>query len=603
MIETMNKRSSVSFGPALFVLVALGLGCSSVRPSATVSAPEHVVIVATADLHGALEGTVEKIEGTAGKAIHRGGLDVFAGYVANLRAAHPDHVLLIDAGDEFQGTLASNVTEGESVVEAFNAIGYTAAAVGNHEFDFGPAGPDPVARRPGQDPLGALKRNIERARYKFLAANIREKATGGRPAWVNPSTIVRIGSVRIGIIGLITPTTRSVTNPLNVQALEFTDPVAETVEAAAELRKAGVDAIVVVAHMGGTCRSVRDPAASDSCDQEAESFRFARRIPPGTVDLFLGGHTHREVRHVIQGLPITQPLSHGRSFSVTDLWVNPATHRTLSDKTVLRPHVPVCREVYSGTESCDPRRAPKGAFELTAAFYEGKPVVPDAHVAQVMAPYIEQVSTRKREPLGFAAQASFTRGPDESTLGDLVTDALRDAVPRAEFAFTNSGGLRADLRAGDLTYGDFFEVLPFDNYLAKLVLTGAELREMLRLGTNGEHGVFQVSGLKVVADRRAGARPGEELRVTRADGSPLDDAALYIVATTDFLAVGGDGLDAILSHIPAERVSILYARGMLRDELIPVLRKRGESGPLKPAKDGRLTILREPASENILRPR
>ncbi|MEO6324297.1 MAG: 5'-nucleotidase C-terminal domain-containing protein, partial [Thermoanaerobaculia bacterium] len=596
--------------------VAVSPGCVSTAraprpsqgaPAASAGAPsaalslEHVVIVSTADLHGALEGTDDRIEGASGKTLHRGGLDVFAGYVANLRAANPGRVLLLDAGDEFQGTLASNVSEGESVVQAFNLIGYTAAAVGNHEFDFGPSGSDSFARQPDQDPLGALKRNVERARYQLLSANIREKKTAARPSWLRPSTIVKVGSARIGIIGLITPITRSVTNPLNVQTLDFTDPVDETVAAAAELRKAGADAVVVVAHMGGSCSTVKDPAVTDSCDQEAESFRFARRIPAGTVDVFFGGHTHREVRTVLQGLPITQALSHGRAFGVTELWVNPRTHRALPERTVLRPHVPVCREVYAGTESCDPRKPPAG-FELTPARYEGQPVVPDAAVARVMAPFIEQVAAQKRQPLGFSAEARFPRGHnDESVLGDLLTDALRDAVPGADFAITNSGGMRSDLKAGELTYGDIFEVLPFDNYLARLVLTGAELREVLRLGTNGEHGIFQVSGLRVSADWRKDSRAQERLRVTKADGSPLEDAALYTVATTDFLALGGDGLESVIGRMPRERVVILYDRGLLRDELIPALKKRGAAGPFKPVRDGRLTLLKDPGGETEAR--
>lgn len=569
-------------------------GCAGSRPGLGNSAAplEHLVLVATADLHGALEGADEKIEGHLEQTIHRGGVDVLAGYVANIKAAHPGRVLLLDSGDEFQGTLVSNVTEGESVVMAFNALSYDAAAVGNHEFDFGPQGPDTVAGS-NQDPLGALKVNIARAHYKVLAANIREKTSGRRPGWALPSTLVRMGAARIGIIGLITPTTPTVTNPLNVRTLDFTDPVPAAVAVAAELRARGADAVVVVAHMGGSCRNFDDPNDASSCDQESEAFRFARAIPPGTVDLFFGGHTHREVRHVVNGLPIAQALSSGRSFAVAELFVDTKAHRAVRQRTVLRPLVPLCREVYSGTGSCNPRLPPPGALALVPPVYEGKPVVPVAAIARLVAPYVARVAERRNQPLGIRTSKPFSRRNGESALADLLTDALREGVPGSDFAFLNSGGFRADLRAGDLKYGDLFEVIPFDNLVAQLRLTGAELREIIRLGTYGEHPFLKVSGLKVVVDRRKGVSPDQEVQVLRSDGTPLDDSALYTVVTSDFLVIGGDGLDKVIGRLPPERMTMLYDRGFLREVIIDALKVQAARGPLSPKRDDRLTVLRD----------
>src|SRR6185436_677665 len=109
----------------------------------------------------------------------------------------------------------SNVFEGEPVVKGYNAIRYSAAAVGNHEFDYGPAGPDTVARTADQDPLGALKKNAAMATFPFLAANVTEKATGRTPSWAKRYTMVNAGGAKIGIIGLSTPDTPTVTMPQN----------------------------------------------------------------------------------------------------------------------------------------------------------------------------------------------------------------------------------------------------------------------------------------------------------------------------------------------------------------------------------------------------
>src|SRR5687767_5145405 len=131
------------------VLFLLASACSSVPPPAP--APVHVVIVGTTDLHGWFNGHVESPPG-GGEGVLWGGLPALASYIDALRAENGGRVLVVDSGDMFQGTLESNLFEGEAVVRGYNVIGYTAAALGNHEFDFGPVGPDSVVRTPGDDP-------------------------------------------------------------------------------------------------------------------------------------------------------------------------------------------------------------------------------------------------------------------------------------------------------------------------------------------------------------------------------------------------------------------------------------------------------------------
>src|SRR5687767_975498 len=130
-----------------------------------------LTVIGTNDLHGAVDR-----------------LPILAGYVANMRAkraADGGEVLLVDAGDMFQGTLASNLTEGSPVVAAYNLIGYDAAAIGNHEFDFGPAGPKATAVTAAEDPRGALRARAKEAKFPFLMANVLDRDTGKRPKWDN----------------------------------------------------------------------------------------------------------------------------------------------------------------------------------------------------------------------------------------------------------------------------------------------------------------------------------------------------------------------------------------------------------------------------------
>src|SRR5215216_247040 len=177
-----------------------------------------ISIVATTDLHG---GVLPRGE--------RGGLAMFGGYVRNLRAARTADgggLLLVDSGDMFQGTLESNLNEGAAVVRAYNGLGYAAAAIGNHEFDYGPAGPNETPRAPGEDPRGALKARAAQARFPFLAANTIDSATGAPVAWPNvkPSAVVVVRGVKIGLIGVTTIDTAAQTIAANLPGLTF-DPL------------------------------------------------------------------------------------------------------------------------------------------------------------------------------------------------------------------------------------------------------------------------------------------------------------------------------------------------------------------------------------------
>jgi 5'-nucleotidase len=572
-----------SFPLVLFLLAA---ACTStVRQPAPLV---HVVVVGTTDVHGWFNGHVEAPPG-GGEGVLWGGLPSLASYVETLREQNRGRVLLVDSGDMFQGTLESNMFEGEAVIRGYNVLGYTAAAVGNHEFDFGPVGPDAIARKAGDDPLGALKRNADLAMFPLLSANMVEKATRKTPAWAKRYTMVGVGGARVGIIGLSTPDTPNVTMAVNVAALDFTDPVAATLEAARELRGQGADAIIVIAHIGGRCTKMDEPHALDSCDRNAEAMTYLEKLPAGTIDAFFAGHTHSNMGHYVNGVPTLQGLPMSREFSTLDLWIDTDQNRVT--KSEIRPHTMICSFVYEGTVQCDPRLAPKGA-RLVPRTFGGETVVPDGRVAQAIDPYLRRVAAKRDEELGIRTDALFTRAySTESPLGNLIADAMRRATG-ADVAMMNSGGIRSELPRGDLTYGDIFAVSPFDNYPAMVIMSGSQLIEMLRHTTTGSRGIMQVSGVKYTFDA---SKKGLERFVdaTLEDGRPIETEKTYSVIMPDFIAMGGDGSESVMAAIPKDRVTIFYA-SPIRDLLVAEL-KKSNGAPLEPKVDGRITVLNQPA--------
>ncbi len=529
------------------------------------AAPQFVTlsIVGTNDLHG---GVLPR-DG-------RGGLALLSGYLRNLRAARARDgggVLLLDAGDMFQGTLESNITEGASVVAVYNALGYAAAALGNHEFDFGPIGPSATPRGSADDPRGALKARASEARFPFLAANLVDAASGGTPRWANlqPTVMVEAAGVKVGVIGLMTRGALTATLPSNVEGLAVA-PLAETIrEHATTLRAQGAVAVVVVAHAGGRCSRFDRPEDLASCEPASEIFTVARELPRGMVDVIVAGHTHAGIGHQVEGIAITEAFTGGRAFGRVDLSIDRRSN-TVTARRSFAPRDSCAREDPE-TRTCDPEAE---AGTMAQAEYENAPVVPDDAIDQVLAPAVAQVRALKAQALGTVLDTPIRRLTPVSPLGHLVTDALLASVPGADLALNNSsGGLRADLPAGQLTYGRIYEVMPFDNVVVTVRLTGRQLREVFGAHLQKTRRIIGFSGIRVQARC---SNSSLDVALIRPSGIPVEDGDPLLVVVSDFLATGGDGiLDPVL---PAEGFPVDPAAPLVRDVLVEYLKEL--RGPL-----------------------
>ena len=535
----MREAQDVVWNPLTRSLRArLGGACVAlVLASAGTAADEITLsIVGTNDLHG------HSFTDDQG----RGGLTVLGGFVENLRAARATDggaVLVLDAGDTFQGGIESNLSEGLMVVDAYNAIGYAALAIGNHDFDYGSVDPRGPAAQwlPQQlrgieaaDLQGALKAAAARARFPFLAANILDAATGQPVRWPNvvPSTIVNAAGVRVGLIGLMTETGLRQTLAAHVQGLA-TSPLAATVAREARaLRERGAELVVLAAHAGGWCAETGDPHDLESCDEGSEIFRLARELPAGTLQAIVAGHTHGTVAHFVDGIPITSVPSFGTHFGRMDLTFDTAQRRVI-DARIHAPQ-PICTRTDVGGECAV---APAGA----GVEYEGRPVVPSARVAAAIEPELQRVRELRAGALGVVADTPIERaaGP-ESALGNLFADAVRAAVPGAEVALSygpGRGGLRADLPSGALTFGHVYDVFPFDNRITRLTLTGDQLAlvlaDQLPQLVDGRRGLLAVSGVRVAVSCERGLA---RLRLTRESGVGVQPEDQVVVAATSFSA-------------------------------------------------------------------
>ena len=195
-------------------------------------------------------------------------------------AAEGGGVLLVDSGDMFQGTLESNLGEGQAMVAGYNALGYAAAAIGNHEFDFGPAGPAHIPARPDQDPRGALKARATAARFPFLATNLEERGQPLRWRNVRPWVMAQVAGARIAIVGGTTMATPRATHPRNFAGLAVRPLERELARYARQARQAGAMAVVVVTHAGGNCARLDQPGNLEAVWPRRRSSRWPGRCRP-----------------------------------------------------------------------------------------------------------------------------------------------------------------------------------------------------------------------------------------------------------------------------------------------------------------------------------
>src|SRR5687767_5699963 len=335
---------------AVLALWAFACAETGSRPAVTPTAPTITLsIVGTNDLHG---GIVQRGD--------RGGLSLLGGYVANVRAARARDggaVVLLDAGDMFQGTLESNLNEGASVIDAYNTLRYTAAAVGNHDFDFGPVGPPATPQASDDDPRGALKARAAQASFPFLAANLIDEATGQPVNWPNirPSTMITAAGLRVGVIGVMTARALSGTIAANIGGLRVA-PLAETIAAEAmRLRADGASVVIVTSHAGGRCTAFTSPTDLSSCEPAEEIMQVAAALPRGLVDAIVAGHAHSGMAHEVAGIAIIEAYMGGRAFGRIDIVVDRASRRVVEHR--IFPPRDLCARVDPGTLRCDPEGA------------------------------------------------------------------------------------------------------------------------------------------------------------------------------------------------------------------------------------------------------
>ncbi|MBK8096606.1 MAG: bifunctional metallophosphatase/5'-nucleotidase [Planctomycetes bacterium] len=499
----------------LLLLLTLAVAIAAQDPPATTVAAlrqGNAVFLHWNDFHGQFRPQLALWKARGGgdrrPIPHVGGAAALAGHVRRVRAEAAttgQRVIVTDAGDWYQGTIEGNASKGLLAVQFLSRLQPDAVAIGNHEYDFGP------------DNVRAL---VAAAKFPVLGANVLIENSQQRQLcdYVRPFHVVAVHGVKIALIGVVTADTKAVsTGPWGDATFE--DELA-AVRATLPAAKAAADVVVLLTHCGL------------ETDRE-----LAKAFPE--IPLILGGHSHTGLK---------QPYVEGSTWIVQ-------THGKASEIYRVDAHVHADQkrlELLRGDLiELDPRTHPDDPD--TAAWI--------AQQTRDLTARWDRVIATLETPL------DDDRSSRSTAAGNLVCDVFVQAA-KAQLAFSNKGGIRTRLQPGPLTPRMLYELLPFENNLVSMDLTGAQIRAVLQAALGKERRPLEIGGGRYHYEVVDGER---KLTAVWVGDVLIADDKTYRVATSSFLARGGDGLSAF-----ADGKNVQDHEVLLRDVLIGKAERDGK---------------------------
>ena len=549
----MHFRRFICFGFLALLLASCSRDATPPKENSSKqpTAPKELVIVSTNDFHAALD----RAEG-------------LASVIRDLRKRYADHMVYLDAGDLFQGSLEGNFSKGKAVIEFYNLLQPDAVAIGNHEFDYGPDVPSRVTVKPGEDGMGNLKIRVHEAKFPMLSANLvldppvackpgpMCNALGQKTVF-EPRTVIQRGENKVCVIGVTTPITANITNPAFLTGTRFVE-LKPVIQAEASWFRANdrCDWLLLLAHEGLRYESDGKTLKKNGL------LPALQELPPSTIDAVIAGHSHTPMQQLVHGFPVVQTGRSAKNVGVLHL-----SHGDSGNSYHFDPLIPV---PDTGV-----------AFDVTTKLG-----------------YYRQLAFKyKRSIVGSATAPFLLDKTKESTLGNLVADALRynDRAP-ADCSMVNGGSIRSNLPSGKISNENLFRLMPFDDSFVVVDLNGAELRTLVEVGCSGTLGLCSVSGLQIKRLNIPPGQPGawdrdlngngtkEEwernliVEVRDAAGKPLDSHRIYHVATSSYLVEGGDFQDFIYDRIPPSKEHY-YPDVLVREVIENYFKKKSPLNP------------------------
>ena len=509
--------------------------------TASIASAEYTLhILHINDLHSRIEpinrfdSTCNAEDNAAGECF--GGVARVKTMVDELREQFADeNLLVLSAGDQYQGSLMYTTYKGDVEAEFMEQIGFDVVAAGNHEFDDGDEG---------------LAKLADGVSFPVIAGNIDVSQSNVLAGKVESHVIIEVGGERIGIVSALPTETAEIASPSD--SVVFIDEV-ESVQADVDaLMAEGVDKIIALSHIGLN----RDAALAEEVSG---------------LDAIVGGHSHSLLSNTVEGTPSYPTVVNGVPIVQAGAYTKYLGHLTL---------------VFDDDGNLT--SATGDTILLDASVAEDQDVV--ARVAELAGPIEAMKVEVVAESAGVIEGDRSVCRAMECAMGNLVADAMLDRVKDQGVvaAIQNGGGLRASIDAGEITMGEILTVLPFQNTLATFEATGADVKAALENGVSqvadGAGRFPQVAGITYTADLRM--EPGSRISDVMIGGEALDEAKTYLLVTNNYMRNGGDGYSVF------ETAANAYDFGPGLERVVADY--LGAAGTAyQPYIDGRITIITE----------
>ena len=544
----ISRRRFLQVAGATMVVAGAGVTTRFAMTSAHAQGAYKLNVLHINDMHSRVESISKYGSTCGGDDIAEGKCFGGFGRVATKiwerrKALEGENVLTLDAGDQFQGSLFYTTYRGKAEGEFMNKIGFDLMAVGNHEFDNGP---------------DVLADFIEFVEFPVISGNTKVAESEKLAAQLEEWAILEVGGEKIGVLSVLTPATHDISSP--GPNVTIGDEIAYLNDAVARIRAEGVNKVLLLSHVGF------------NRDQE-----IAAQVEG--ISAIIGGHSHTLLSNTVEGAPAYATMVENPAGKAVPIVQAEAYSKYLGELALTFDDEGYVVEATGDTLILDASIEPDAEIE--------------ARIAELAGPIETMKATEVGEVAAPIDGSRETCRAKECQMGNLVTDAIlaRTADQGVTIAIQNGGGLRASIDQGMATVGDVLSVLPFQNTLATMKLSGKDIVASLEAAVNDvENGAGkfpQVGGLRYTLDLSVAPDQGRIKDVDVMDGDQwvaIEMEKMYGVGTNDFMRKGGDGYKLF-----AANAVDAYDYGPGMEEI--VAEYLANNAPYQPKLEDRITVI------------
>ena len=470
-------------------------------------------------------------------------------YINLLREEWKEQFIWLDAGDQFQGALENNISDGSIITDFYNIMNLTDATFGNHEWDFG---------------REFIEKRMNESNFNYIIGNLQEISTRKKeflPKQLR-TKIINVGKIKVGIIGLTTVQT-PITSAANLTDIDFLDYSRVIEELSTDLRNK-TDVIILLAHFGMDCskqshdiiytlKMHNSSSNYSDCSNDAELYILLKNLKKGLIDVVVSGHTHQIVHQWVFNYPVISSINNGKYSNIMYLSFkkdSDGKYKYLPEKTLIEGPWPICDKVFNKTLHCNTIDESKIEEEgdLVNYKFHNIQITKESKLDNLTNKWEEKLEKYKKEIIAISDGPLQHKRNNETALGNLMTNIMK-SLTKSDIAIMNSGGFRTVWSEGGISVADIYNMFPFNNFIVSFEMTGLEIKRMLKIIQKGNFAFYPTSGDKETVLIHQNKK--NLIDVVLFDGLyeiPIINDKNYTVSTLDFCIInGGDDFADVVS--------------------------------------------------------